>query len=141
MFPGNKLGAILFIILILLFALVVGLFMFHLGTMNAELKAENEKQSAVIEQLILQNRGPRGDDGLSAYEIWLSLGNEGSEWEFIESLRGERGSDGIDGRDGDTGKSGSNGASVGSAKCVGTGIQWYLTNGAYVGTTPLVCVQ
>jgi len=93
--------------------------------------------------LTTQNRGPRGDDGLSAYEIWLSLGNTGSEAEFIESLRGEPGTPGIDGRDGvdgADGKPGSNGLSVGSQKCSAAGLNWYLTNGTYIGTTPMICI-
>lgn len=32
-----------------------------------------------------------GDDGLSAYQIWLSQGNTGSEADFLESLKGEDG--------------------------------------------------
>ena len=36
-------------------------------------------------------------NGKSAYEIWLSLGNTGSENDFINSLKGENGEDGIDG--------------------------------------------
>lgn len=31
----------------------------------------------------------KGDDGLSAYEIWLQNGNEGDEGEFLESLKGK----------------------------------------------------
>lgn len=32
-------------------------------------------------------RGPAGQDGKSAYQIWLDLGNVGSEQDFIESLK------------------------------------------------------
>lgn len=31
-------------------------------------------------------QGPQGDDGASAYEVWLSLGNTGTEQDFIDSL-------------------------------------------------------
>ena len=47
--------------------------------------------------------GPQGEaglDGLSAYQVWLGLGNTGTEQDFIDSLRGTDGvvgSDGIDG--------------------------------------------
>lgn len=34
-------------------------------------------------------QGPKGEDGKSAYEIWLELGNEGSEEDFINSLKGK----------------------------------------------------
>jgi hypothetical protein len=47
--------------------------------------------------------GPQGDpgeDGISAYEVWLELGNTGDEQEFIDSLIGEAGEDGILGADG-----------------------------------------
>lgn len=41
--------------------------------------------------------GPAGD---SAYEVWLGLGNTGSEQDFIDSLKGGRGDDGSNGDDG-----------------------------------------
>ena len=39
-------------------------------------------------------------DGLSAYEIWLSQGNTGSEADFLESLQGEKGDTGATGATG-----------------------------------------
>lgn len=36
----------------------------------------------------------KGQDGKSAYEIWLELGNEGTEEDFIASLKGEQGQQG-----------------------------------------------
>ena len=36
-------------------------------------------------------KGEKGEDGKSAYEIWLGLGNTGSEQDFINSLKGEKG--------------------------------------------------
>jgi hypothetical protein len=44
--------------------------------------------------------GADGQDGLSAYEIWLNLGNTGSESDFIASLTGAAGANGQDGNDG-----------------------------------------
>lgn len=35
--------------------------------------------------------GDNGENGLSAYQIWLSLGNDGSETDFIQFLQGENG--------------------------------------------------
>ena len=35
--------------------------------------------------------GARGKEGKSAYEIWLDLGNEGTEQEFLASLKGQDG--------------------------------------------------
>jgi hypothetical protein len=48
--------------------------------------------------------GADGQDGLSAYEIWLNLGNMGSEADFIASLTGPTGVDGANGQDGNDGK-------------------------------------
>ena len=44
-----------------------------------------------------------GTDGKSAYQVWLDLGNSGTEQDFLDSLRGEPG---------DMGESGSDGASA-----------------------------
>ena len=38
--------------------------------------------------------GARGKEGKSAYEIWLDLGNEGTEQEYLASLKGEKGDKG-----------------------------------------------
>lgn len=50
--------------------------------------------------------GLNGTDGESAYETWLSLGNVGSEEDFINSLKGEPGKDGLNGQDGKDGADG-----------------------------------
>ena len=50
--------------------------------------------------------GVKGDDGLSAYEVWLSLGNSGTEQDFITSLRGQDGASGTNGTDGIDGDDG-----------------------------------
>ena len=64
-------------------------------------------------------QGPKGDQGLkgdtgltgkSAYEIWLSLGNEGSESVFISSLKGSKGDKGEQGIQGLQGPKGDQGA-------------------------------
>ncbi len=47
--------------------------------------------------------GDKGDPGKSAYEIWLELGNTGTEQDFIDSLKGEDGEDGQDSNGGGTG--------------------------------------
>lgn len=44
--------------------------------------------------------GENGQDGLSAYQIWLNTGNIGAEEDFFASLKGE---DGIIGKDGEKG--------------------------------------
>lgn len=45
--------------------------------------------------------GEKGEDGKSAYEIWLEQGNKGSEQDFLDSLKGEKGEQGIQGDKGD----------------------------------------
>lgn len=56
--------------------------------------------------VIQGEKGDKGDNGLSAYEVWLSLGNSGTETDFIASLKGERGQRGYKGEKGDTGEQG-----------------------------------
>ena len=53
--------------------------------------------------------GTNGTDGKSAYQIWLDLGNTGTEQDFLESLKGTDGSDGTNGSDGQDGTSGTDG--------------------------------
>lgn len=36
-----------------------------------------------------QVQGARGDDGLSAYELWIAAGNTGTTQDFLDSLKGE----------------------------------------------------
>jgi hypothetical protein len=56
--------------------------------------------------------GARGKEGKSAYEIWLDLGNEGTEQEYLASLKGDdgytpvKGVDYFDGEKGDKGDKG-----------------------------------
>lgn len=51
-----------------------------------------------------------GREGASAYDIWIRLGNSGSEQDFLDSLRGAAGSAGRDGATGATGAPGATGA-------------------------------
>ena len=39
--------------------------------------------------------GARGKEGKSTYEIWLDLGNEGTEEEYFASLKGDTGDSGV----------------------------------------------
>lgn len=57
--------------------------------------------------------GARGKEGKSAYEIWLDLGNEGTEQEFLASLKGDKGDKG------DTGEPGSSFLPVASGDVLG----------------------
>lgn len=51
----------------------------------------------------------KGYDGKSAYELWLAAGNEGSEEDFLDSLRGDIGPQGEKGDKGDKGDIGPQG--------------------------------
>lgn len=53
--------------------------------------------------------GVAGADGKSAYEIAVEYGFEGTEYEWLESLKGKDGKDGIDGVDGTNGTDGKDG--------------------------------
>ncbi len=44
--------------------------------------------------------GPAGDEGLSAYQLWLDNGHTGTEQDFLDSLLGEAGADGVMGPEG-----------------------------------------
>jgi hypothetical protein len=54
-------------------------------------------------------RGPKGDDGKSAYQIWLDAGHRGSESDYLASLKGETGPAGKKGDTGNTGPTGPQG--------------------------------
>lgn len=53
--------------------------------------------------------GAKGEDGKSAYQIAVDKGFEGSETDWLASLKGKDGKDGINGTDGKPGKDGTNG--------------------------------
>ena len=50
-----------------------------------------------------------GGSGMSAYDIAVKHGFDGTEAEWLESLRGKDGRDGVDGKDGKDGADGANG--------------------------------
>lgn len=54
--------------------------------LTGSLGARNEINVDII------GTGPRGKEGKSAYEIWLDLGNTGTEQDFIDSIGGGDGS-------------------------------------------------
>ena len=55
--------------------------------------------------LIKGSDGVKGNDGKSAYQVWLDEGNTGTEAEYLESLKGKDGEQGPAGAKGDDGKS------------------------------------
>lgn len=93
------------------------------------------------------NDGTDGVNGASAYEIWLSLGNSGTESEFISSLKGEQGPQGVPGiqgiqgekgEKGDPGQDGTNGTNGtdGTDGSDGRGIVSVLFKSSTAGSTP-----
>lgn len=50
--------------------------------------------------------GRNGEEGDSAYEVWLAAGNTGSIRDYLTSLQGSDGKDGVNGQDGQPGKDG-----------------------------------
>lgn len=50
--------------------------------------------------------GTNGKDGKSAYQIWLDLGNTGTEQDFINALKGAKGDTGANGQNGQDGRDG-----------------------------------
>ncbi len=61
------------------------------------------------------NPGPRGADGLSAYEVALTNGFQGNESDWLASLKGESGAQGPAGNDGVDGTAGTGSGSVAKA--------------------------
>lgn len=79
--------------------------------------------------------GPRGADGRSAYEVAVENGFEGSETEWLASLKGDKGdkgdrgdagppgTPGEDGEDGENGRDGQDGSGSGSTAVAGRNIE------------------
>ena len=76
-------------------------------------ESDTANADATEEDFIASLKGEKGDtgaDGKSAYDVWIEAGNEGTEDDFLESLRGVDGIDGQDGADGADGIDGQDGA-------------------------------
>ena len=79
--------------------------------------------------------GTNGANGLSAYQVWLNLGNTGTETDFITSLNGPQGLKGLKGDPG-------NGFQNGTAKnqiSYWDGSAWVVLNPGSVGQTLTMC--
>lgn len=64
---------------------------------------------AVAKPIINKIQGEQGQAGLSAYQVAIENGYEGSEEQWIASLKGDKGSSGPQGLQGLTGSDGKNG--------------------------------
>lgn len=66
-------------------------------TTNREIEPSSHPNSANY-WMKLMDGSAIGKEGKSAYEIWLELGNTGTETDFLNSLRGEQGEQGKTGK-------------------------------------------
>lgn len=84
--------------------------------------------------------GADGEDGKSAYEVWLELGNTGTEADFLAAIKGDTGAAGADGEDGAPGIAWQDAWSSGSAYAVHDAVSYggssYLALVAHTGVTP-----
>lgn len=77
-------------------------------TFDAQMQATGAQMPANFSEL----QTLKGDDGKSAYDIWLEQGNTGTDTDFIASLKGDkgdRGEQGIQGKQGERGLQGERG--------------------------------
>lgn len=75
----------------------------------ADYTTESDVEEIVGQHIEKIPAGPAGTDGLSAYEIAVVNGYEGTEQEWLKSLKGEPGENGADGEKGEPGEKGDNG--------------------------------
>lgn len=91
---------------------------------------EEYSNTMEVEEMVRQYvetvpKGKDGDDGLSAYEIAIQQGFEGSETEWLESLKGGRGDPGGKGDPGEPGKDGKSAYDIAVENGFGgTAAQW-----------------
>jgi hypothetical protein len=74
-----------------------------------------------------------GNDGKSAYQIWLELGNTGTEQDFFNSLTGPKGDKGEDGAQGPVGPAGSDGSDGSDGKTILSGTTIPTIKGGNIG--------
>lgn len=72
----------------------------------------NGETALTYEQWLETIKGPQGATGKSAYEIAVANGFEGTELEWLASLKGEDGKKGDKGNRGDSGENGADGVGV-----------------------------
>ena len=75
-------------------------------------KTNNRPDYATVEQFLAELKGypgTNGNNGLSAYEVWIKNGGQGSERDFLNSLKGQKGDKGDPGVTGPEGPRGETG--------------------------------
>lgn len=97
----------------------------HIRPSGFEVENSNVPPTPDLYQQLLQKISEKGKDGKSAFEIAVEHGFDGTETEWLESLRGadgkdglpgKDGADGLPGRDGTDGKNGTDGISGSDGK-------------------------
>lgn len=81
----------------------------HIRPSGFEGENSNVPPTPDLYQQLLQKISEKGKDGKSAFEIAIEHGFDGTEMEWLESLRGADGRNGIDGLPGKDGKDGADG--------------------------------
>lgn len=69
------------------------------GSPGAVVSTMEPTDESVVLWLNPEGETPIVEDGKSAYQIWLDKGNEGTEEEFLNSLKGEKGETPVKGVD------------------------------------------
>lgn len=82
-------------------------------------------------------QGTAGQTGLSAYQVWLSLGNTGTEAQFIASLTGPKGDTGAQGPSGPTGPQGEHAPCDGAPPAPATIYGNFCSTGATLSIDPV----
>ena len=71
--------------------------------------------------------GAKGEDGKNAYQLAVEAGYEGSETEWLASLKGKDGKDGTNGINGTNGKDGKDGTNGVDGKTPVKGVDYFTT--------------
>ena len=79
-------------------------------SLSAANKPGGDNPLATLDDMAAGVPGPPGDDGLSAYQVWLAAGNVGTEQDYLAALQGDQGTAGVDGTPGSPGADGNDGA-------------------------------
>lgn len=83
-----------------------------------------EIKDEIVEQVQV---GAKGEDGKSAYQLAVEAGYEGSETEWLASLKGKDGKDGTNGINGTNGKDGKDGTNGVDGKTPVKGVDYFTT--------------
>lgn len=67
-------------------------------------KAQAGNAGKTEADFIASLKGAKGEDGLSAYQVWINAGNSGTVQQYLDSLKGQNGTNGTNGKDGADGK-------------------------------------